>query len=254
MRFATLLALVLLVLMVGYIVIAQRTADVTEPDTGDYIAAEQTDPEGASLRPNSDSVVKTVQFYEGEIPTTAPVRCYSYRLPFIDLGGAQAAGCNQEIEQRYGALISQSLAAMEAYQEPVLETLTFTSFVREGVLTLRVDRLDFDGARSSAYFTCDAESGDAVSVETLFAAAGIPGIPEAVIDQAVLERFAAAYGPAEGADTAYTTALYLTQNALQPLTPNRMHLTEDGRLIVALELYAPSGGVNVVELTLPEEP
>ena len=115
--------------------------------------------------PMERSTVKTVQFWQGEIPLTEPVRSYSYQLPFIDLDGAQAAGCNQEIEERFGLLITQSLEAMERFEDPILERLSYSSFVKSGILTLRVDWVEFDGMTSTAWYTVNAQTGEATAGE-----------------------------------------------------------------------------------------
>lgn len=205
------------------------------------------DPAGSQQK----NVVKTVQSYAGEIPLSHPTRTYSYELPFIDLGGAHAAGCNQDIENFFGILIRQSLDAMERYEDPILERLSYSSFTRSGILTLRVDRRDLDGAENQAWYTVDAATGEAVSVERLFAAAGITGEPAAVLNEAVLSRFTAKYGPLEGSSADVTTAWNRTQGSLSPLTANRMHLNENGSLTVACEFFSPDGGSSVTELVLP---
>ncbi len=202
-------------------------------------------------QPAGKTTVKTVRSYDGEIPLTQPVESYSYRLPFIDLAGAQAAGCNQEIENRYGTLIQQSLDAMERYEDPILQRLSFTSYSFGGVLTVRVDRYDFDGSSTQAYYTVDAENGEAVSLEKLFAAANVKGEPVQVVNDAVMELFISRFGDPKGADVSVTTALNRTQGALAPLSTNRMYLTETGELRVALELYAPDGTSTLEELRLP---
>lgn len=197
------------------------------------------------------NVIKTVLSYEGVLPMSFPEESCSYALPMIDLSGAQALGCNQEIELRYGTLIRDSIEAIERYDTPALASLSYTSYIYSDVLTLRVDQLTTEGESSRAYYTVDAQNGEAVSVERLFAAAGITGKPEAVVSEAVMELFTGRFGSVNGADSSVTTALSRTQEALVPLTANRMHLTEDGRLIVALELFAPDGGSTLEELVLP---
>jgi len=203
--------------------------------------------------PQERSAVKTVLAYDGEIPLTQPAELYSYRLPMIDLDGAQAVGCNLEIEERYGALIDQSLQAMERYEDPILQRLSYTSYVIGEVLTLRVDRLDLDGSASSAWYTVNAKTGEEVSVAMLFAAAGIEGDQKTVIADAVTELFVRHFGTANttSADSPYSTALFKTQDALSPLSANRMHLTEAGRLTVKFELFSPNGGSTIEELVLP---
>lgn len=210
-----------------------------------------TDSDGSLVLPQGDEIVKTVLSYQGEIPLTDPVRYYSYQLPMIDLEGAQALGCNQEIENRFLPLIQQSMDAVTTLGEPILENLSFSTYTRDGILTLEIDRLDLDGSAAQAFYTLDAETGEAVSVKALFEAAGIEGEPAQVLNQKVLELFAKRYGALEKADVAYTTALNRTQTELSGLSANWMHLTRDGKLTVALVVYVPGGGSDLEELTLP---
>ena len=201
--------------------------------------------------PREWSVVKTILAYDGAIPLSRPIAYYSYQLPMIDLQGAQASGCNQEIESRFGLLIRQSLEAMERKETPVLQYLSYSSYSQAGILTLHIHRVDTDGAISDAYYTMDEKSGEAVSVETLFAAAGCAGDPDELVNQGLLELFTQRFGSPEGAEIQVTTALNRSQEALFPLTVNRMHLTEEGRLVVALELFAPQGGSSLETLSFP---
>lgn len=217
------------------------------PVTGYWSGSEGADPNA----PQEKNVVKTVLSYENELPFSVQTVTCSYRLPFIDLPGAEAAACNQELEARYGTLIRQSMDAIEKYQDPVLQTLSFTSYTLESVLTLRVERVDMDGDRSVVYYTVDASSGDAVSLEALFAAAKLSGKPQVLVDQAVQKLFTKRFGPLDPDDTAYTTALNRTQSAASPVDVSRMHLTEDGRLALTVELFVPNGGSSFEELILP---
>ena len=224
--------------------------------TGTYEDNDRSDKIGMGeepLIPQERNAVKTVQSYAGEVPMTQPVRSYSYQLPMIDLAGAHAAGCNRDIEDFFGSMIRSSLESMERYEEPLLERLGYSSFTISGILTLRIDRLDFDGSESQAWYTVDAATGEEVSVNRLFAAAGISGEPQTVVDTAVKKLFVSRYGSAGGsdADTPYSTALFRTTEALLPLSVNRMHLNENGSLTVAIELFAPKGGSTVEELILP---
>ena len=230
---------------------AQESEYFFPTDTYNWYSRDDTSPiydPGAASQKN---VVKTVQTHTGEIPLTTPTRTYSYELPFIDLAGSHAASCNQDIENFFGTLIRQSLDAMERYEDPILERLSYSTFEISGILTLRVNRRDCDGEESQAWYTVDAETGEAVSVARLFAAAGISGDPAAVVNDAALARFTSRYGALQGSDAAHTTAWNRTQGALSPLTANRMHLNANGSLTVAFELFAPDGGSSIVELTLP---
>lgn len=247
------LGLLLTLLLTGCSLFGERETESPLPswylsptETGGFYPGAQ-DP----ALPREKSVVKTVLSYEGEIPLLQPTVYYSYQLPMIDLAGAQAMGCNQEIENRFGSLIRQSLEAMERYEEPILERVSYTSYTIKGILTLCISRKDRDGNAGEAWYTVDAETGEAVSVATLFEAVGVTEKPETAVNDALLALFTARYGAPQGADVSVTTALNRTQEALSPLTANRMHLTADGRLAVVLELFAPDGGSSVETLYFP---
>ena len=249
------------ILLVLLLLLAGCEMDVTQSSEDEFAMGSWYSPgtewdlsgsgEDDPLGPRNGSSVKTVLSYQGEIPLTDPVRSFSYQLPMIDLRGEHAQGCNQEIETRFGTLIRQSMDAMAAYEEPILERLSFTSYTQSGILTLRIDRLDRDGEEGQAFYTVNAETGESVGMEELFAAAGIAGKPETVINDAILALYTERYGALAGADASVTTALNRTEAALAPLSANRMHLTPEGKLTVAFELYEPNGGSSVEELILP---
>ena len=207
--------------------------------------------EGDALDPQQRSVVKTILSYNGELPYSYPTEYYSYQLPMIDLAGEQALGCNQEIENRFGTLIRESMEAMETGADPVLRSVSYSCYTLSDILTLRIDQVDFEGQSSRAYYTVDAKTGESVSMEELFAAAGLNGNPKDLVNEAVNALFTRRFGPLDPENAAYTTALNRTQTALSPLGANRMHLAENGSLVVAVELFAPGGGSSVEELTLP---
>ena len=208
---------------------------------------------GDPWMPQEKSTVKTVLSYAGEVPMSEPTRAYSYQLPMIDLSGAHAAGCNRDIEDYYGSMIRSSMEAMERFEDPILERLSYSSYTISGILTLRMEQRDYDGTESQSWYTVDAETGEEVSVDRLFAAAGISGKPQTVLSEAVEKLFVKRFGatPASAADSPYSTARFQTLEALQPLKASRMHLNENGGLTVAFELFAPNGGSTVEELILP---
>ena len=72
-----------------------------------------------------------------------------------------------------------------------------------------------------------------------------------LVDQAVQKLFTKRFGPLDPDDTAYTTALNRTQSAASPVDVSRMHLTEDGRLALTVELFVPNGSSSFEELILP---
>ncbi|MBO4212286.1 MAG: hypothetical protein J5878_06495 [Oscillospiraceae bacterium] len=196
-------------------------------------------------------LVKCLMDVEGEIPASWPVDHYSYRLPMIDLAGQEAMACNREIDERYGALIRDSRHAMERSQTPGLERLSYSYFVLGDILTLRIDRQDYKGPFSQAFFTVNAVNGEAVRVQQLLAAAGMEGEPEQLLNQKLTEYYVRRFGPIDPENLAYTTALNRTQSELIGAGTNQMHLTELGQLCLSLTVYQPEGGSEAVEILLP---
>ena len=199
----------------------------------------------------SDQTVKRVMNYEGEIPLSYPTKVYSYQLPMIDLPDSYAAACNREIEALFGTKIRSSLQAMERQQEPELESVRYLSFVHGDILTLQIDERSCNGKTSQTFYTVNARTGEEVSAQEMLAQVGISGEPEQVLNQRVTDLFASRFGPLEGADEAYTTALNRTQMGLFPVTTKCLHLTQAGRLILALTVYHPTGETTLEEIPLP---
>ena len=154
-------------------------------------------------------------------------------------------------EALFGASIRRSLKAMEREEEPELESLTYFSFVHGEILTLRIDERRFNGEKSQTFYTVNARTGEEVSAKEMLEQVGISGEPEQVLNQRVTDLFASRFGPLEGADADYTTALNRTQMALFPVTTKYMHMTEAGRLILALTVYHPTGETTLEEIPLP---
>lgn len=199
----------------------------------------------------SVEIVKCLIDETGEIPASWPVEYYSYRLPMIDLAGQQAMACNQEIESVFGSLIRESRRALELNRAPSLESLNYTTFVFGDILTLRIDRQDYHGAFSQAYFTVNAVNGEAVSLQQLLAAAGMEGDPKQLLNQKLTDYFVRRFGPIDSENIAYTTALNRTQSELIDIGTNRMHLTELGQLCLSLTVYAPDGSSGMENILLP---
>ena len=249
------LCLILLLLLVGCdLRNHQNSEDFIPTGTyGNYHSYDQAGNREDPLIPQEKNAVKTVLSYTGEVPLSQPTSSYSYQLPMIDLAGAHAAGCNRDIEDFFGSMIRSSMKSMEHYEEPLLERLDYSSFTISGILTLRVDRRDYDGSESQAWYTVDAETGEEIPVKRFFEAAGISGEPQAAVAAAVEKLFARRFGTpgSPEAQTPYSTALFRTTEALRPLSGNRMHLNENGKLTTAIELFSPNGGSTVEELILP---
>ena len=222
--------------------------------TGSYLSfatAPSIIPDDTVELRQSGQPVKRVMSYEGEIPLSQPTRGYHYQLPMIDLADSYTVACNQEIEALFGASIRRSLKAMEREEEPELESLTYFSFVHGEILTLRIDERRFNGEKSQTFYTVNARTGEEVSAKEMLEQVGISGEPEQVLNQRVTDLFASRFGPLEGADADYTTALNRTQMALFPVTTKYMHMTEAGRLILALTVYHPTGETTLEEIPLP---
>ena len=217
------------------------------------VPPEPTDPEqspGADSEENPHVRVlleKSGSFRYGMEPVN-----YSYRVPMLDLPGAQAVGCNQEIDERFGAPVRQDLEAMERGEMPQISVVDFDSFELGGILTLRMFRQDQDGAFFEGYYTVEASSGERVTARDLLAAVGLSGSLAELTAAAARRTFVSRYeGTWSEEDPAYADALTRTLAGATAVTVSMAHLTRDGRLSVAAEIFSPAGGSEWTELSLP---
>lgn len=177
---------------------------------------------------------------------------YSYQIPMLDLPGAQAVGCNMEIEANFGAPARASLEAMGRHDAPEVAVVSFVSYEHNGVLTVRMDRRDVDGSTYQAYYTVSASKGERVSVSDFLQAAGLGRRNfQEMYNEAVERRFEMEYRTTAASQGSYDAALTMTLARAAAVDESYLHLTEDGKLIAAAELISPSGGSEWVELSLP---
>ena len=226
-----------------------ETEDYEEDATG-YEEVIWTGGGGSPLDPglvSGPSHVKTVLMEEGEYVYTNPAIEYRYELPFIDLGGTHAVGCNQEIESRFGEPIRASLAAMEQGQEPEVRTVSYSTYVFGDVLTVRVDRFNVDGSSSTGVYSVHAETGERVTTDEFCSAAVLPRDQlKSRVEQAAEERLAALAPEGVGRDDpAFNAALLQTLSVLANEDNLNLYLNPDGSLMCILQFYIPNGGMEL---------
>ena len=222
-------------------------------DVGAYEPPRGEDAPGAELNPGEAGMnrVKTVLSERGEYIYAYPAIEYSYELPFIDLAGAHAVGCNQEIESRFGQPIRESLAAMEQKRDPVVKTVAYTNYIFGNVLTLRVERTDTDGTQSEAIYSVDAKTGEKVSAEAFCEAVGLKKdqLKERV-QRAAEERLRVLSGTVDSENPDYLLAVTQTMSLLSNVDYLNLYLNPDGKLVCIAEIFTPSGGDGMEELIL----
>ncbi len=224
--------------------------------TGDEESFEQATygiQEGEPLNPAliGTDRVKLVLSESGEFIFSNPAIDYSYELPFIDLGGSHAIGCNQEIEASFGAAIRDSLERMEQKEEPVVKTVRFTSYLYGDVLTLHIERVDVDGGRSEAIYSVDNTSGERVSTEAFCKAAGVR--QEELTDKlkaAVEERLHVLFPDLDPEDPAFRTALIQTTAQMNDTAKLNFYLDSLGELICIARVFTPTGSEGMEELRI----
>ena len=220
------------------------TETYADDDEG-YTLFTRADTSAADLNPGQiqKNPVKTVLAYSGVCEFMYPTMEYSYELPFIDLGGSYAAGCNEELERRFGDAIRESLSRMEQIQEPIVQTVSYYSYIYGAVLTLRVERIDVDGSRSSGIYTVNADTGERVTPEEFCAASGLPrDMLKSSLERAVEERLAVEKGGEDKDSQAFRTAL--TNSLAQLANENTLnfYLESNGALMCVVQLWLPAGG------------
>lgn len=200
----------------------------------------------------SDGRVKVLLSESGTFRYDVEPISYSYQIPMLDYAAAHAAGCNEEIDVRFGTPARESLDTMKTYHAPEVETVSFESYEIGGILTLQVDRKDVDGSAYTGIYTVNAETGDRVTTEEFLRAAGLEDrrLWELVSD-AVQSYYVRSYSEAAASeDNRYTDALARTLSEADGTDSSRLHLTRDGKLAAAVLIYIPSGGSEWVELEL----
>ena len=180
-----------------------------------------------------DGAVKTVLAKEGTFFGAKEI-AYSYRIPFLDLA-------------------QKSLAQMEQGKPPVVQRVDFTSDLHGTVLSLRLHRLDTDGAESWGTYCVDRSTG---AKPTLSAFCEASGVPEGEVPQRLREAAEELTRETAGErykadDLEYTTALTLTLSGLAEPAALPMHLRADGSLCFVITLYHPGGGTTAEEIALP---
>ena len=193
--------------------------------------------------------VKIVLSESGEYIYTNPAISYSYELPFIDLSGSHAVGCNQEIEAGFGKAIRESLSRMEERQEPIVETVRCSSYIFGSVLTLRIERVDVDGSRSEAIYSLDRATGEKVTTEAFCAAAGLDRSQlKARLELAVEERLRVLAPSTDPEDPDFVRALAQTKSLLGDPDKLDYYLDSNGKLVCIAEIFTPGGGDGMEEL------
>lgn len=193
--------------------------------------------------------VKIVLSESGEYIYSNPAIEYSYELPFIDLSGSHAVGCNQEIEAGFGEAIRESLALMEGRQAPIVETVRCDSYIFGTVLTLRIERVDVDGSRSEAIYSLDRSTGEKVTTDAFCSAAGLDRSQlKTRLELAVEERLRVLAPSTDPEDPDFVRALAQTKALLADLDKLNYYLDSNGKLVCIAEILTPGGGDGMEEL------
>ena len=253
-----LLALLALVLLLPGCDLRNRQSSERFIPTGPAESAPET--EGRAAEPTKappanpgGEKVKTVWSARGTYERTNPAISYSYEIPFIDLPGGQAAGCNLEIDNRFGVPAREAVKAMERFEAPDVKSISYHTYVRGDVLTLWVVRVDVDGASSHGVYSVLAETGAAPAPADFCRAAGIsteellPRVREAA-EQAVRERCGESW---DEDDVACRTAMTKTLAQFADPADLRLYLAERGGLVALAPVYDRAGTAAVEELPVP---
>ena len=218
----------------------------------------ETNPPAASAKPEepelTGSPLKEIKTLEGSYVYGGETVNYSYCLPYLDLSGDYAVGCNAEIEAEFGEPIREAQKAMEERRLPKLSQVGYESWQYGNVLCLMVYRVQtLDGERFEALYTVNALTGSAPTPDELFAAAGTTRdsfrekLHDAIADF-YAETFGAYYDPE---DFHYLEGLNstLAQGLLDTVVP--VSLTKTGELLAAVTVIDPAGAASTARIPVP---
>ncbi len=211
----------------------------------------QTKPDEPVIIPTPVKEIKTV---EGTFSAGGDSVTSSYRLPYLDLSGAHAVGCNAEIEADFGEAIRAAEKAMAEGELPELTRIGYETWQYDNILCLQVFRIEIGtGKRTDTVYTVNALSGEAAAASDLLMAAGVnqkkyPQLLRAAAEQFYEDTFAAGYSPE---DIHYNEGKSRTLEAGLLNTAVPASLTEDGELVVVITVIDPTGTVSTARITVP---
>ena len=198
------------------------------------------------------SPVKEIKHLEGTCTYGGETVSYSYRLPYLDLSGSYAAGCNGEIETGFGEPIRAAEKAMEDRGLPEVSRVGYETWQYDQVLCLLVYRVETRGGeRHESLYTVNASTGSAVTADEVLTAAGVTRETfRKGLDDAVREFYADSFGPYyEPDDFRYTEGKNKTLAVLDKAEP--VSLTEQGIPVAAVTVIDPTGVATTARIPVP---
>ena len=198
--------------------------------------------------------VKEIKSLEGTYTYGGETIVYSYRLPYLDLSGNHAAGCNAEIEADFGEPIRAAEKAMEDRRLPELSEVGYEVWQFGDILVLKLYRVETEGGeRTEALYTVNAATGEAAAAADLLSAAGVseqkyPDLLRAAADSFYEETFGSYYDPD---DLRYSEGKNRTLEPGLLNTAVPISLTEEGVLVVAVTVIDPTGTVSTARIPVP---
>lgn len=204
--------------------------------------------------PVSSSPVKEIKSVEGSCTYDGRNYNYAYYLPYLDLSGSYAAGCNAEIETNYGEPIREAEQAVEDGELPELLEVGYETWQYDKVLCLLVYSVEtVSRERHESQYTVNAITGNPVTSEEVLTAAGMSREDFlGCLHDAVAAFYEQAFGPYyDPSDFHYTEGLNgtLAPGLLSTSVP--VSVTKNGVLLAAVTIVQPSGVVSSAQIEIP---
>lgn len=204
--------------------------------------------------PILSSPVKEIKALEGSYVYGGETIEYKFYLPYLDLSGAHAVGCNAEIEEGYGEPIRAAEKAMENRELPALREVDYETWQYGDVLCLLIYRVETEsGERHESLYTVNARTGGAVTAEEVLTAAGMT---EEAYRERLHDAVAAFYEQAftpfyDPEDFHYIEGLNGTLELLNTAAP--ASVTKQGVLVAAVNIVEPSGVTSAAQVEIPAD-
>ena len=198
--------------------------------------------------------VKEINSQEGTYTYGGETIEYSYHLPYLDLTGAYAAGCNAEIEAGFGEPIRAAVKAMNDRRLPALSKVDYEIWQFDQVLCLLVYRIDTaTGERRESQYTVNAVTGSAVTADEILTAAGMSAETfRRNLRDAAAGFYAEAFGTFyEPDDFRYEEGLNRTLADGLLNTASPISLTKQGVVLAAVTIIDPAGAVSTARVPVP---
>ena len=198
----------------------------------------------------SDSLIE--ELYSEEEKFQGAV--YSYHVPQLKADTEDAKTINRTIDQAFGDLVRVSLNDMEQGYDPVGESVTWTSYWDDSMVSLLVTSDYGTGQNYYEAYNYDFETGKQVTQDELLQRTGWdPAEYREALRKMAANEFDRSQDSFEAGAKDWMPQLRAKTICDDTLDMAKLFLDEDGTLTAAATIFTPAGGGTCETLLKPEK-